>query len=47
MLPIELIAVLGGVFAFVLFIMVRRAYHVARTQERAEYRTDYQQETSE
>ena len=47
MLPLEIIVVLGVVFAFVLLLMVRRAYQVARTEERAEYRTDYQRETSE
>jgi hypothetical protein len=48
MLPLELIAVLVLVFAFVLFAMIRHAYGTARAQERTdvrpEIRTDQQEE---
>lgn len=47
MLPLELIAVLAVLFTFVLYFMVRRAYEVARAQEREEYPAEYVQEASD
>lgn len=47
MLPLEIIAILGVVFTVVLFFMVRRAYDVARAQERAEHPAEYVQEASD
>jgi hypothetical protein len=47
MLPLEILGVLAVLFALVLYFMVRRAYEVARAEEREEYGAEVLQEASD
>lgn len=47
MLPLEILGVLAGLFALVLYFMVRRAYEVTRAEEREEYAAEALQEASD